>query len=138
MPAPKPLVVRAGLSRTFGSIAGFAALGLLSLGIYLLTDAFAHPIDAEAAGIIVAALAIAIAMLLFAFLFKPRKFPEILQPEESARIAQERPYYSAKQIVFTRGEGLRSDLPYQHTFVDRSSIRPRTPSSVQARGIDGK
>ena len=138
MSAPKPLVVRAGLSRTFGSIAGFAALGLLSLGIYLLADGFAHPVDAEAAGVIVAVFAIAMAMLLIVSLFKPRRFPEILQPEESARIAQERNYSSAKQIVFTRGERLRSDLPFQRTFVDHSSIRPRTPSSVQARGIAGK
>jgi hypothetical protein len=34
-----PLVVRGGLNRTFGSLAGFAALGLLSLGVYLLADA---------------------------------------------------------------------------------------------------
>ena len=138
MRAPKPLVVRAGLSRTFGSIAGFAALGLLSLGIYLLADAFAHPVDAEAAGVIVAAFAIAMAMLLIVFLFKPRRFPEIPQPEESARIAQERNYSSAKQLAFTRGECLRGDLPYQRSLVDRSNIRPRTSSSVQARGIAGK
>ena len=42
MQPPMPLIVRAGLNRTFGSLAGFAALGLLSLGIYLLADAFAH------------------------------------------------------------------------------------------------
>ena len=53
-----------GLNRTFGSLAGFAALAFLSLGIYLLADAFTHPVDAEAAGIIVAALAIALAILL--------------------------------------------------------------------------
>ena len=79
MRAPKPLVVRAGLSRTFGSIAGFAALGLLSLGVYLLADAFAHPVDAEAAGVIVAAFVIAMAMLLFVFIFKPSRLPEILR-----------------------------------------------------------
>ena len=74
MRAPMPLIVRAGLSRTFGSLAGFAAVGLLSLGVYLLSDAFAHPVDAQAAGVIVAAFAIAIAMLLLVFIFKPRRF----------------------------------------------------------------
>lgn len=74
MRAPVPLIVRAGLSRTFGSLAGFTALGLLSLGIYLLADAFAHPVDAQALGVIVAAFAIAIAMLLLVFIFKPRRF----------------------------------------------------------------
>ena len=137
MRAPKPLVVRAGLSRTFGSIAGFAAMGLLSLGIYLLTDAFAHPVAAEAVSVILAAFVIAMAMLLFVFLLKPWRFPAILQRKESARIAQERSH-SSEQFVNGRRERLCGDLPYQRTFVDRSSIRPRTPSSVQARGIAGK
>lgn len=66
--------MRGGLSRTFGSLAAFAALGLLSLGIYLLADAFAHPVDAQAAGLIVAAFAIAMAILLLVFIFKPRRF----------------------------------------------------------------
>ena len=74
MRAPMPLIVRGGLTHTFGSLAGFTALGLLSLGSYLLADAFAHPVDAGATGIIVAALAIAIAMLLLVFIFKPRRF----------------------------------------------------------------
>jgi len=69
MRAPMPLIVRGGLSRTFGSLAGFSALGLLPLGIYLLADAFAHPVDAEVAGLIVAAFAIAIAMLPFSLSF---------------------------------------------------------------------
>ena len=76
MRAPMPLIVRGGLSRTFGSLAGFSALGLLSFGIYLLADAFAHPVEAGAAGILVAAFAIAIAMLLLVFIFKPRRFQD--------------------------------------------------------------
>ena len=63
--SPKPLVVRAGLSRTFGSLAGFLALLFLSFGVYLLADAFAHPVAAGAAALIVAAFAIALAALLF-------------------------------------------------------------------------
>jgi len=66
----KPLIVRAGLSRTFGSLAGFAALALLALGIYLLADVFAHPVDAQAAGLIVAAFSIALAVLLFFHRFR--------------------------------------------------------------------
>lgn len=74
MRPPMPLIVRGGLSHTLGSLAGFSALGLLSFGVYLLTDAFAHPVEAGAADTIVAALAIAIAMLLLVFIFKPRRF----------------------------------------------------------------
>jgi hypothetical protein len=71
--SPKPLVVRAGLGRTFGSLIGFVALLFLSWGIYLLADAFAHPVDAQAAALIVAASAISLAVLLLFYLFKPRR-----------------------------------------------------------------
>jgi hypothetical protein len=138
MRAPIPLIVRGGLSRTFGSLAGFTALALLSLGVYLLADAFAHPVDAEAAGVIVAALAIAIAMLLFFFLFEPRRFPEMLRRKKPERIAQQRADAPAKLHATAPRDRVRNDLPYHRTFVDRSCIRPRTPSPVQARGIAGK
>lgn len=42
----KPLVVRGGLARTFGSLASFLAVSFLFCGLYLLADAFAHPLDA--------------------------------------------------------------------------------------------
>jgi len=138
MQPPMPLIVRAGLNRTFGSLAGFAALGLLSLGIYLLADAFAHPVDAGPAGIIVAALAIAVSMLLFIFIFDPRRLPDLFRRKEPARIAQQKVNAPAGFSVAPRRDRLRSDLPYQRTFVDRSCIRPRTPSAVHARGIAGK
>lgn len=137
MRASMPLIVRGGLSRTFGSLAGFTALGLLSMGVYLLTDAFSHPVDAGAAGVIVAAFAIAVSMLLFVFIFEPRRFPEVFRRKEAVRIAREETK-SPTEILPPRNDRLRSDLPYQRAFVDRSSIRPRTPSPVQARGIAGK
>lgn len=68
--SPKPLVMLAGLGRTFGSLISFLALLFLSWGIYLLADAFAHPIDAQAAALLVAAFAIAVAALLFFYLLK--------------------------------------------------------------------
>jgi|SRR5919109_1641021 hypothetical protein len=138
MRSPKPLVVRAGLSRTFGSIAGFAALGLLSLGVYLLADAFAHPVDAEAAGVILAAFVIAMAMLLLVFIFKPWRFAEMLRRRESVGITQQEIKSSDRLPLTARRDRLRSALPYQGAFVDRSSIQPRTPSPAQARGIAGK
>lgn len=131
MRAPMPLIVRGGLSHTFGSLAGFTALGLLCLGIYLLTDAFAHPVDAQAAGVIAAAFVIAVAMLLFVFLFKPWRRPAILQRKGLARSAPERNNSPAKQLATWRRDHFRSDLPYQRTFVDRSRIRPRTPSPLR-------
>jgi len=71
--APKPLVVRGGLGRTFGSLASFLAFTLIAGGSYLLADAFAHPVDAQAAGLIVAAFVIALGLLLLFYLLKPRR-----------------------------------------------------------------
>src|SRR5215467_723270 len=111
MRAPMPLIVRGGLSRTFGSLAGFAALGLLALGIYLLGDAFAHPVDAEAASVIVAAFAIAIAMLLLVFIFKQRRLPQLLWRKESARLAEQTADASTVLLVTLREDRERGDLP---------------------------
>ncbi len=121
---PKPLVVRAGLNRTFGSLAAFAALGLLALGSYLLMDAFAHPVNAEAAGLIVAAIAIALAILLVFFLFKPRRTPDELQSEAPEHVARHRAkaaFHVASGAI--RQHDLRVDLPYQRAYVDRSRVR---------------
>ncbi|HKW63248.1 MAG TPA: hypothetical protein VJN89_11930 [Candidatus Acidoferrum sp.] len=138
MRAPMPLIVRGGLSRTFGSLAGFTALGLLSLGIYLLADAFAHPVDADAVGIIVAAFAMAIAMLLLIFIFRSRRFLGAFRHKQPERSAHPRANAFAVLPFAARPERSRSDLPYQRIFVDRSRIQPRTPSTAQARGIAGK
>jgi hypothetical protein len=124
MRPPKPLVVRAGLGRTFGSLAGFAALALLSLGIYLLADAFAHPVDAQAAALIVAAFVIALAILLFFFLYKPRRIQEVSGHqsfEDSAVRGTDAP---SPARSMTREDDLRKDLTYQRAYVDRSRIRP--------------
>ncbi|MHB8502109.1 MAG: hypothetical protein ACYDCG_12485 [Candidatus Acidiferrales bacterium] len=71
-PHAKPLVIRGGLARTFGSLVSFLALIFLLVGLYLLRDAFAHPLDAHAVGILAAALSITLSAILFYFLLKPK------------------------------------------------------------------
>ena len=69
---PKPLIIRAGLARTFGGVAGFVATLFLLLGLYLLRDAFEHPLDAQALLVLAAALGITLAVILFYYLLKPK------------------------------------------------------------------
>jgi len=71
----KPLVIRGGLARTFGSLASFLAVLFLIFGFYLLGDAFEHPLDAQAAGVLTAAFSITLAAILLYFLLKPRRLP---------------------------------------------------------------
>ncbi len=121
----KPLVVRAGLSRTFGSLAGFAALTFLSLGIYLLADAFAHPVDAQAAALIVAAFSIALAALLLFYLFKPQRIAGVhFQEAFENSGSDENAAGSNAATVLARRASVRKDLAYQRAYVDHSRIRP--------------
>jgi hypothetical protein len=69
---PKPLVIRAGLARTFGGLAGFLALLFLLIGSYLLGDAFEYPLAAQPVGVLAAAFSITLAVILLFYLLKPR------------------------------------------------------------------
>jgi riboflavin transporter FmnP len=69
----KPLVIRGGLARTFGSLASFVAVLFLIFGFYMLGDAFEHPLDAQAAAVLAAAFCITLAVILIYFLLKPRR-----------------------------------------------------------------
>jgi hypothetical protein len=125
--SPKPLVVRAGLGRTFGSLIGFLALLFLSWGIYLLADAFAHPVDAQAAALLVAAFAISLAVLLLFYLFKPRRVVGMNQPQpsdDSATLTAEPLSRACGPSGTARAEDLRKDQAHQRVYVDHSRIRP--------------
>jgi hypothetical protein len=122
----KPLVVRGSLPRTFGGLAGFLAGMFLCLGIYILADLFAHPVDAQAVALLAAAFVIALAILLLFYLFKPSK--------NSGKTANHFPRSKsnslAKQPLVKetsrrdRGDELRKNLAYQRVYVDPSRIRP--------------
>ena len=68
----RPLVIRGRLAHTFGSLASFLAVLFLLLGLYLIGDAFEHPLAAGAVAVLAAALSITMAAILFYFLCKPR------------------------------------------------------------------
>jgi uncharacterized BrkB/YihY/UPF0761 family membrane protein len=74
-PTRKPLVVRGGPARTFGSLLSSIAVIFLGFGIYLLEDALAHPLEAQAVEVITGAFTIALAATLIYYLLKPRKRP---------------------------------------------------------------
>ena len=66
-------MIRGGLARTFGSLVSFLAGVFLLVGLYLLSDAFEHPLDAQAVGVLAAALSITLSLILLYFLLKPRR-----------------------------------------------------------------
>ncbi len=118
---PKPLVVRAGLGRTFGSLIGFLALLFLASGAYALEDALAHPREAQAISLIAAAFAIALAALLLFYLLKPRRIAGRTSSQHSSSVDEASPKVP---VATARSRELRKDLAYQRIYVDHSRIRP--------------
>jgi hypothetical protein len=122
----KTLVALGGLPRTFGGLAGFLAAMCLCLGIYILADLFAHPVDAQAAALIAAAFVIALAIMLLFYLFRPTKNSR----KDDYHSPRSRSNSLAKQPLLKgtsrrdRGDELRKNLAYQRVYVDPSRIRP--------------
>lgn len=125
--APKSLVARGGLVRTFGGLATFLVLTFLSSGIYILEDAFADPLAAQAAALIFGAFIIALATILLYYLIKPRREPRRMRrdrPHPAAGIPKQQ-FVEVEEIPLAAPhDDARKDLVYQRVYVDHSRIRP--------------
>ena len=123
--APKSLVARGGLARTFGGLAGFVVITFLSGGFYILQDAFANPLKEGAAAVICAAFMITLAAILLLFLIKPAKRFRAMSPEQSisAAVAAGRPLFKHAAGA-VRSDHSSNNLPYQRVYIDHSLIRP--------------
>ena len=120
----KPLVVRAGLGHTFGGLILFQAALFLACGVYILEDAFAHPLAAQAAAVIFAACVIALAALLLFYLLKPRTRAEASNsqiPSDSS-LPMKKSIPGVSSVPVYRNDS-RKDLAYQRIYVDHSRIR---------------
>lgn len=62
--------VRAGITRTFGSLFVVLCILLVSLGAILLYDAYAYPLTAQGGQVLMGAVSLAMALLLAAFLWR--------------------------------------------------------------------
>lgn len=124
MRSSKPLVVRAGLARTFGGLAGFVVLTFLCSGLYILEDAFANPLEAGAAAVITGAVILALAAVLLFFLIKPRKGPRTTRLDCSVDSASTAVKPVCKPTVgAVRQDHLQSNLSDQRHYIDHSRIR---------------
>src|SRR5258708_27365235 len=109
----KLLVVRGGLVRTVGGLAGFVVVTFLCGGFYILEDAFANPRDAGAAAVISGAFIITLAAMLLFFLIKPRKKPRATRHDRDGDSAAPslRPFFNPA-VVDVRQDHLRIDMAY--------------------------
>jgi hypothetical protein len=122
---PKSLVVRGGLARTFGGLAGFLVVIFLCGGLYILEDAFANPLNAGAAAVISAAFIITLAAMLLFFLVKPGKRLRTEGQDLSLDSATPpvRPFFGPGAGA-VRQDNSRNNLAYQRFYVDHSRVRP--------------
>jgi hypothetical protein len=121
----KSLAVRGGLARTFGGLVSFLAVTFLCTGIYILDDAFANPLAAQAVALVGAAFIIALATILLFYLFKPKSRASKTVARESHRSSSRpRQEFFEKVPVKTQNEADDPEIVYQRVYVDHSRIRP--------------
>src|SRR6266403_4296437 len=120
----KSLVVRGGLVRVFGSLAGFLVVTFPCWGIHNLEDVFLNPLSAGDAAVTGAAFVITLAAMLLFFLIKPGKRRRMTghgRISDSAVPAVCHSFDPAAGAV--RHDNLRNNLAYQRFYVDHSCIR---------------
>ena len=121
----KSLVFRGGLVHTLGSLARFIVVTFLCVGLYILEEAFANPLDAGAAAVITAAFIITLAATLLLFLLPPGKRIRMANPDRCTDSATPGFKPISKPVAGTvRHDQLQSNLSYQGFYVDHPRIRP--------------
>jgi type VI protein secretion system component VasK len=82
-----PLIVRAGLPRTFWPLGIFAEGSLLFAGFYLLTQATVQPLEADQVSVLAAGVILALAGILLVYLVRPWRRAALARMEESLQAA---------------------------------------------------
>lgn len=107
---------------TFGTLTAPLAIGLISAGFYLLGAAFLHPVAADSASLILAALLLSLGFVLVSYLLRSAMSAQVRRRVvPPARLAPET--FSARPP-----QQLRSDkqqdipLPSHRMYVDRARI----------------
>jgi hypothetical protein len=113
-----PLLVRAGAVRSLGSIMVLLSLVLLGLGIYQVMEAVRHPLEAESAMVIAAAVFIALAIILFFYVLEPLSAPRLIRRRQAASHVHR--YALGKELhMATQSTGEQSELPFGPPLAER-------------------
>jgi hypothetical protein len=122
--APKSLAIRGGLVRTFGGLASFLVVTFLCAGFYILEDAVANPIAAQAAALIFGAFIIALATILLFYLIRPESGPRTSRREQTLHLEllPQEEFFEEAPATPSRESGSEG-LVYQRVYKDHSRIR---------------
>ena len=107
---------------TFGTLTAPLALGLIAAGFYLLGAAFLHPVAADSASLILAALLLSLGFVLVSYLLRSAMAAQVrrcasppsrLVPESLSDQPPQQPHTGKRQDI---------PLPSHRTYVDRARI----------------
>jgi type VI protein secretion system component VasK len=103
-----PLIVRAGLPRTFWTLGIFVEASLLFGGLYLLAEVTLRPLEADQISILSAGFILALAAILLVYLVRPWRKAALARMEDSPQAAAvESPLTAFGEAVRTRQEAER-------------------------------
>jgi len=122
----RSLSARGQLLNTFAGMLWCLALALLALGVYLIHDQFANPVQAPAAGLILGALLVATAITLLFALLQPGGTPHALVIAErgSEPPSGERIVVLAKSSYKALPRSSECQEAQHSRYVDHIRIRP--------------
>jgi hypothetical protein len=103
-----PLIVRAGLPRTFWTLGIFVEASLLFGGLYLLAEVTLRPLEADQISILSAGFILALAAILLVYLVRPWRKAALARMEDSLQVATvESPLTAFGEAVWIRQEAER-------------------------------
>lgn len=106
--------------RSFTALLAFLVIGLLAPGFYLLGSAFVHPLEADSASLVAAALLLSLGFVILSYLLRSMLSTEPLRGVPRARSL---PQSAAGELPQNAGrEGEPVPLPSHRIYVDRARV----------------
>lgn len=121
--APRNLRTRGDALHTFGTLLAPLAMGLVAAGFYVLGSAFLHPLTADSASVLVAALALALGFVLLSYLLRSAMAsqPSRRAPRVRQSVFKGSPSKMPQPVSSAKTES-QMQLPSHRTYVDRARI----------------
>jgi hypothetical protein len=134
----RSLAARGQLRNTFAGPGFCVGLSFLALGGYLIADQLKNPFEAQAVGLLFAAMLIATAITVLFWLLHPSGKSRHRGPGRPAALSREQETVLIVRCrTGFRNEHMDGDA-WGGRYVDHTRIRLTPLNSIQARGIAGK